>query len=277
MTKTIKGTYNMGIRRPGIWQLNPYENTMDSIYISKGNPNLDSERSHSFSLIYSSFNPKFVINASLGYNWTSNAMVQIEHVEDRNNKPVTISTYENIGKNQRVSGNLYFNWNPNTKLRLYSNISTNYLHFDRTGINALSNGGWQTYAYVGGSYNLPKDFRFNFGGSIYQYGVGLQSEKAITNYTTYLSLSKDFLNKKLTANVSAQDPFWYKTTMTSTSKDATFWRQSKYDRIGQSFRISISYRFGELKSNIKKVQRTISNDDVSGGSGAQGGGGQPSK
>lgn len=40
----------------------------------------------------------------------------------------------------------------------------------------------------------------------------------------------------------------------------------------QSFGLSVSYRFGELKDQIKKVSKTIENDDVKGG-GGQGGGG----
>jgi len=37
-------------------------------------------------------------------------------------------------------------------------------------------------------------------------------------------------------------------------------------------RISVSYRFGTMKEAIKKVQRSITNDDVLGG-GSGGGGG----
>ncbi|MFV0467398.1 MAG: outer membrane beta-barrel protein [Dysgonomonas sp.] len=271
-SKTIKTTYNMRVSRPGIWQLNPYESTLDSLNISMGNPKLDSERSHSFDVTYSSFTPKFMINASLGYSWTNNAIASFDYIENRGGKLVTISTSENIGKNQRLGANLYFNWNPNQKLRIYVNASTNYLHFDRSGTNALKNGGWESNMYGGGSYNLPKDFRFNFGGNLYQYGVGLQSDKATTGYSTYIAITKELLNKKLSIGLSARDPFWYKTTMTSTSKDVNFWRESKYERIGQSFGINISYRFGDLKSNIKKVERSINNDDVkSGGGGQQGG------
>jgi len=40
------------------------------------------------------------------------------------------------------------------------------------------------------------------------------------------------------------------------------------------FGMYVTYRFGELKSQIKKVERTISNDDVKGGGGQSGGGGQ---
>lgn len=45
--------YNMRIYRPGIWSLNPYLNDTDPSYISQGNPELDSEKSHAFNLSYS--------------------------------------------------------------------------------------------------------------------------------------------------------------------------------------------------------------------------------
>jgi hypothetical protein len=37
--------------------------------------------------------------------------------------------------------------------------------------------------------------------------------------------------------------------------------------------MNVSYRFGEMKAQIKKVERGISNDDVKGG-GSSGGGGE---
>lgn len=56
--------YNMRIYRPGIWYLNPYLNDTDPSYISQGNSELDSEKSHAFNLSYSNFTQKFNINLS---------------------------------------------------------------------------------------------------------------------------------------------------------------------------------------------------------------------
>jgi len=44
----------------------------------------------------------------------------------------------------------------------------------------------------------------------------------------------------------------------------------------RSFGISASYRFGEMKQQIKKTSRSIKNDDsMDSGQGSQGGGQQP--
>ena len=53
--------YNMRIYRPGIWYLNPYLNDTDPSYISQGNSELDSEKSHAFNLSYSNFTQKFIL------------------------------------------------------------------------------------------------------------------------------------------------------------------------------------------------------------------------
>ena len=61
--------YNMRIYRPGIWYLNPYLNDTDPSYISQGNSELDSEKSHAFNLSYSNFTQKFNINLSARYSF----------------------------------------------------------------------------------------------------------------------------------------------------------------------------------------------------------------
>ena len=86
---------------------------------------------------------------------------------------------------------------------------------------------------------------------------------------------KDFLKKKLTVSLSCQDPLWKTKEMKSTTQDANFYRQNINRMTGRSFYVNVSWRFGDLKSAIKKVKRGISNDDMkSGGSGqsTEGGG-----
>ena len=42
---------------------------------------------------------------------------------------------------------------------------------------------------------------------------------------------------------------------------------------GQTFRMSVSYRFGEMKQQIQKARRGINNDDTKSGESSGGGGG----
>lgn len=104
--------YNMRIYRPGIWYLNPYLNDTDPSYISQGNSELDSEKSHAFNLSYSNFTQKFNINLSARYSFTNNSIenvtklmpdTEIEGLKNPTGKDVLYSTYANIGKTRRAS------------------------------------------------------------------------------------------------------------------------------------------------------------------------------
>ena len=68
--------YNMRIWRPGIWYLNPYVNDANPTSISKGNPDLESEKSHAVTLSYSNFTQKFNMNFSLRYSFNNNGIQQ---------------------------------------------------------------------------------------------------------------------------------------------------------------------------------------------------------
>jgi len=69
-----------------------------------------------------------------------------------------------------------------------------------------------------------------------------------------------------------QDPFESTKKMKFTTQASTYYQQTDMVVKGRYFGFTASYRFGEMKAQIKKVERGISNDDVKGGGGGQGGG-----
>ena len=86
------------------------------------------------------------------------------------------------------------------------------------------------------------------------------------------------MSDKLTFNVAAVNPF--QKELKFKSKERT--RDYVFENVGinknQSVNFSVSYRFGEMKSQIKKALRSINNDDAMSGGGASnasGGGQQP--
>ena len=129
--------YNMRIWRPGIWYLNPYVNDIDPTNISKGNPDLESEKSHSFNLSYSNFTQKFNVNVSLSYSFNNKGIERIsqlvnvgEVVPELGPEPAEhqflFNTYENIGKSKKADLSGYVNWNATPKTRIYTNMSVSY-------------------------------------------------------------------------------------------------------------------------------------------------------
>lgn len=271
MSQTLRLSYNMRIQRPGIWYLNPYVDNKDPLNISYGNPNLDAEKKHDISLNYSMFSQKINVNASVNYSFVNNGIERYTS-RDENDPNVLYTTYGNIAENHRLGMYVYGSWNPVAKFRIYMNGSLNYQ--DLSSQEHGSNSGWNGRVFAGLQYNLPLDFRINLNGGYFSPRISLQGESS-SMFFTGLTLNKDFLKKKLTVSLSARDPFWKYKKMTTTTMDDDFYRENVNHWIGRSFSIRVSYRFGDMKSAIKKVKRGISNDDMKSGEGSsQGGGGE---
>ncbi len=276
MSTQIRLGYNMRIQRPGIWFLNPYINDANPQNISQGNPNLDSEKSNNVNLNFSKFTQKFSINASLSYTFVNNPIERHTFTADfAESDPrsqyngAMWNTYDNIGKKQQVGLFLYGNWSPSTWFRLYMNGGVDYTDLKAPTLD-LKKDGVSGRIFAGTQFTLPKDFRINVQGGYFSPWIQLQSEMS-PFYFAGLNVSKDFLKKKLSVSVGANNPFWKTMKMETTTKGGGFHDVSTNWRSAREFRFSISYRFGTMKGQIKKVRRGISNDDSKGGENNQGG------
>ena len=110
-------------------------------------------------------------------------------------------------------------------------------------------------------------------GGYFSPWIQLQSEQS-PFYFAGLNISKDFLKKKLSVSLGAQNPFWKTMKMESAKTGEGFVDRSTTWRHAREFRLSVSYRFGTMKGQIKKVRRGISNDDSKGGGEGNSGGGE---
>ena len=273
--------YNMRIWRPSIWYLNPYVDDIDPTYVSMGNPNLESEKSHSFNLSYSNFTQKFNINLSLRYSFNNNGIERItERIRQGEAIPglgtkaeqdVLFSTYENIGRSKNAGLSAYLNWNASPKTRIYMNLSGGYAYI-KSPAQGLSNHGWDGFAYGGVQHTFPLDIRASLnlmGATPYTMLQG----KGDGFYDYSISVNRSFLKeKRLTLTAFAGN--FLKKYMDSSSKleGDGFRQESNYRYSRVRYGVSVSYRIGELKASVKKAARTISNDDVKGGGGNGGGG-----
>lgn len=282
-TQTLRAGYNMRIWRPSIWQLNPYENTSNPMYISQGNPNLDAEKSHNLNLNYTYFNPKFNMNANLSYRFSNNGIQSITDIIDYGDyKDVSYTTYYNIARNRNLNLSLYANWSPNPKFKIYTNLSGGYISNRTVGHDKkLSNSGFRANIYLGGQYTLPWDINFSVNGGYFGPSPQLQGKGTTYRYHSF-SIQKNFMNKKLTVRAFMSNPFKTSMTIKRTVEDPSFYSLNEFESRQRNFGVNVSFKFGELKARIKKVARGIHNDDTNGGGGGSqagqggesGGGGQ---
>ena len=262
MTQTLRLGYNMRVYRPGIWQLNPYVNNIDTLNISYGNPDLDAEKNHNISLNYGSFSRKLNLNASVNYSVTNNSITRYEFVKDG----ISNTTYGNIGKSQSTGVNAYIRWAPTNDLNMFINGNVDYIDISSTENAALKNSGFSYRAFSGVTYTLPYDVRFSVNGGYFGSRIMLQSKMDPFFFMSF-GLSKSFMNDKLDVAVRGSNPFQKYMDHKNFTTGTNFTQESLFRRPAQSISLNVTFRFGDLKSSIKKIQRGISNEDVKSGNG----------
>ena len=123
--------------------------------------------------------------------------------------------------------------------------------------------GWAGSLFANYSYDMPFKLRLSvYGGFGLPGKYSLQTEGAM--WKTYgLTLSRSFLKDDcLTISLTAEDMFErdveYKSEELTSSYRTTNWmRQDTY-----RYAISVRFTFGGLKHDVKRVAKTITNDDI---------------
>jgi len=264
--RTIKLSYTQRLSRPDIWYLNPYVNNLDSMNISYGNPSLKAEISHSFELGYTYFTPKFNFSFTPFAALVNNSIESISKIQPSG---ATITTYENIGKNQRFGANLYFRYLPTEKINIYFNGRGSYSKLETNNGYAISNEGFSYMGSLGARWTLWKDGSLNVNCGAYSASIMLQGKSSTFFYTSF-GISQYLLKRKMMLSLNTSDPFWYKKKYTSESKDITFSSHNVSTQLAQMIRFNITFNFGKMDLQVKKAQRGIQNDDVKSGAGNQG-------
>ena len=280
-TQNLRGGYNMRIWRPGIWNLNPYFDDRNPMFISQGNSNLESEKSHSFNLSYSMFSMKFNVNISLRHSFGNNGIERVSRLIGKGGEEfpgghhapegALYSTYENIGKNRNTGLSLYGNWNASPNTRIYLNGDGSYVDI-KSPAQGLHNYGWNASLYGGIQHTFPLKIRasLNAGGST-PY-ISLQG-KGSGYYYYSLGVNRSFIKDRFTVSAYVSNIFEKYRSYNNTTMGENFLSKSSRRYQSRSLGISLSYRIGELKASVKKAARSINNDDVKGGGGQGGQGG----
>ena len=271
MTQTLRWGYNIRISRPGIWYLNPYINDSDPNNIRYGNPNLDAEQTHNFNINYGSFSQKLNFNATISYSFTQNAITSRIFIDKyRDREGVTHNTYDNIGRNQSIGLDGYISWTPSSVIRMNLNGSLSYTDIQSTENAGVRNSGFSGRGFGGITFTLPKEVRLSANGGIFTNNIQLQTIQSAFYFYSF-SAMKSFFNKKLDVSLNTTTPFHRYRNFKLTTTGEGFIQNMNFQNPMRIFRLSITYRFGNLKSSVKRVQRTITNEDVlQGGSSQEG-------
>ena len=259
--QSLKLSYTTSINRPGISYLNPAV-VISPMVVQQGNPNLVSSRTQRISLIYLYILPYLTLQIAPAYNFSSGGISSIQTAKN----DIRYKTYDNILRYRRFSIEQYVQWKPFDGTTIVINNNLCYEHNENPNLGYRT-FGWFDNFYVNLSQKLPWKLLFYTA----TYGKIGHSPSGIyymqhSYYGCYFSLQRSFLkDDRLTVRFAANAPFNKYWTSEAETVNGDYHDYQKSWNRARSFSLSVTWRFGSLKANVKKTEHSVENDDVVGG------------
>ena len=263
---TWKLTYNRRIQRPGISYLNPAVSISPN-NVSYGNPDLKSATLDNLLVNYSLIKLKFNLDLTLTYSMTNNGMGNIMWTDSDN---VTYSTYGNKMHQRNLTLSAFYQWQlgEKTSWMLNGNLEWGKFGLDN-GSKYVSLARITGYFYTRVQQKLPWDLTLSLGVNYFSGWIGspyFYSSNPFSAIGYSVGLRRSFLkDKRLDVNLSfnniglndRKQKMYY-------LNDGRDGHQLSIQHNRQQVMLGISWRFGNLRAQVKKTEKSISNDDLQG-------------
>lgn len=256
--------YSRKIMRPGINQLNPFVDRSNPNFLTSGNPDLRPASSNNLELKYSKFK-KGSFTTALMYMHFADMFMPMATLNTETN--ITSSTPQNTGKANVYLAFINFNYPLTKKWNTSFNGNVLYAKVDALINNIIvKNDGIMYNINATTGYRFEKGWRIN--ASLNMNGPNLSLQGASNSFVgSSFSVNKDIVKDKLSFSAAANNPFTkFRQNINKTAGD-NFDQENNNQTFFRNFNTSLNYRFGKLKSNIKKNKKGIINDDSGGGLG----------
>ena len=259
-----ESSINMGfsqrIRRPGINRLNPYIDRSNPNYEVTGNPYLRPVVLNDIQLGYG-INKKISVNLGLDYSFINNLDLQVVNFDPATQ--VSRITYANTGK----SSSLGLNFNLGYSAGIYrASLNGNAMYLwlagevDGTKVN---NNLLMYSSTLSNVIRLKRSWAVNADLSVNsQSPTGLQGRANGFFYSAF-NFNKEIIKDRFGIAGGIKNPFTkYRKVVNQTSGPA-FSQVFQSNNYFRSFNVSLNYKFGGLKDEIRRNRVGIDNNDLS--------------
>ena len=226
--------------------------------VNVGNPKLDSELSHSFDFSYNKFSDKFSFSLNTNASFSNNLIYDVSVVKPDGTR---ITTFGNIGDDHNVGGTAYASVKVNDKLTVNATIGLYYRDIKSNNWLNLENSGWTNSGKFNFFIKPWKNANILTGAGYTPSYYSLQTiyPHHIWSYITY---QHDLFDKKLRLEVRLDGPFTKYLTVDYKTFNPSFYETYSYTQPARFLTFRCSWSFGQMKANVKKASRSISNDDL---------------
>ena len=216
---SLQVSYSRRVRRPHMWDLNPYLEVREGQELSFGNPNLDPEFTDAFELSYNLSLDKWNIYTCAYYRQTNNMMTRYGYVWDETTAQryswwmpyndeydgYWASTWQNLDRGYNYGLEFIVDWQVFKWWKL--NASINLYHSVIEGTALLDNQETSAYQASGkftSFMTLPGDWTIQLSGQYRAPWLDLQTTM-FASYWFDMAVKKDVLQKKGTVSLRVGD------------------------------------------------------------------------
>lgn len=249
------------IQRPAIAQLNPFVDRSNPNFETSGNPDLRPITSNLFQISYLK-STKATLSIALGYLYFNRVINAFSSYDPETN--ITLTRFENYGKGRVYKSNVYINYPLSDRWNV--NLNTDIRHVTFYGIvdgASIKNSGFDVYAYASSAYRFRKGWNLSADLTYRKSGILLPLGRTNGFTASSFSVNKDVIHNKLTLSAAVSNPFTKYRYIREQVFGPDFLQATSNQTYYQRFSVSLDYRFGKLKDNIRKNKRGIKNDDLS--------------
>jgi ferric enterobactin receptor len=278
-------SYNRRINRPNFFQLIPFADSTDKLNITKGNPNLVPEFTHSLELSYlKTFSGNHTFLGSVYYKYTDHLITGYteQQIDEVTGGKALINTYINANSSYTTGAEITVQ----DILTKWWDISTN-INFYNSKINTDSTSAvqqdalWSMYGKFNSNFKLPASFDVQLTATFQsktnlpvntqkQFGGGgpdMQAQSSSQGYIRPfygidLAIKKSFLKSKAASvTLSVSDIFRSRKT-DQFSSSAYFIQNYNRLRDPQMVKLNFAYRFGKIDASLFKRKSQGANGNM---------------
>lgn len=264
----LKFNYSRRIQRPGINYLNPYVQNLitEKTY---GNPNLKSAGSNSATLSYQLTTHKLTFMPNLNFTWSNGEIGSEKFAEtmeyEGNTIDVMNNTYANNIKHFSAGPSLYVQWQATNTTSIMTNLSASWEQFKHKTMS-YQNSRWGYNGWLQVKQKLPWKLTCEASGWLTNNGATSLYQISKKPFVgSSFALRRDFL-KENRLSVALTGTLHTKLVQSTETVqgDSRGWTKT-YMNNNKDVQLSVSYRFGSLRTSVKKTAKKIDNDDQIGG------------
>lgn len=238
----FKLSYTERIRRPWIWDLNPYVNASDPRNLISGNVSLRPERTRMLEAGHNYSTPSgLTLNSSIYYSSNTDAIESLTTVDSLG---ISRTMPKNIAANKRLGSNVNVAVQLADKLLVNGGLELYRVWYKSTALGVSNNATFYS-TQLNVSYEISDNYTVQASGDYNNGWVSLQGKNS-ANWFYRISAQKQFWDKKASILLSFNNPFQPSLPQKSIMTAATFRSMANHHYFNQSFSISFSWKFGSI-------------------------------